>query len=115
MTSPPSRQALTVTEKSYNTVAPDKNAVPDTVMADIQVPWDPNTRTSVAVYDYTAGNIQYVAWPLERIRPRSRRRLRRQGEARRAEGQRGQVGDVTQFSRHGNRRAVGSFVGGGEG
>jgi spermidine/putrescine transport system substrate-binding protein len=55
----------TVPEKfGYNTVAYDKNAVPDTVMADIQAPWDPKYKNRVAVYDYYVPEIQYVALAL---------------------------------------------------
>jgi len=55
----------TVPEKfGYNTVAFDKSAVPESVMADIQAPWDPKYKNRVAVYDYYVPEIQYVALAL---------------------------------------------------
>ena len=55
----------TIPEKfGYNTVAFDKNAVPESVMADIQAPWDPKYKDRVAVYDYYVPEIQYVALAL---------------------------------------------------
>ncbi len=55
----------TVPEKfGYNTVAFDKAAVPESVMEDIQAPWDPKYKDRVAVYDYYVPEIQYVALAL---------------------------------------------------
>jgi spermidine/putrescine transport system substrate-binding protein len=52
----------TVPEKfGYNTVAFNKQTVPESAMQDINAPWDPKYKGRVAVYDYYVPEVQYAA------------------------------------------------------
>lgn len=55
----------TVPEKfGYNTVAFNRQAVPESAMMDINAPWDPKYQGKVAIYDYYVPEIQYTALAL---------------------------------------------------